>query len=62
MTKKSTNSSRSGITGKAKRTVMDSASYLLTKTKKVLMVGLFAGLIYTKCAIQLIKDTNKDKT
>ena len=62
MTKKSTNLSRSGITGRAKQTVMDSASHLLTKSKKVLMVGFFAGLIYTKCTIQLIKDRNKGKS
>jgi len=32
----------------------------LKRAKGVLMIGFFAGLIYGKCAVQLIRDRNKD--
>lgn len=62
MTKKSKSSSRREIIGKAKQTATVSASYLLRKTEKVLLVGFFAGLIYGKCALELIKDRSEDTT
>ena len=61
MTKKSTSSLRKEITGKAKKTVMASASCLLKKSENVLLVAFFAGAIYTKCIINLIKVRSKDK-
>lgn len=62
MTKKLINSLRKEITGKVKKTATASASCLLKKSENIIIIVFFAGTIYTKCIIDLIKVRSKDKT